>query len=299
MRVGIDTYSYHRFFGEIREGEEDPGTRWTTWDFLDRAAELGVDGVSLETCYLDLDDPAFRDRLALTLDEAGLEAVLAWGHPGGLEMGRSAERLGDLVGVIDHAAAIGVTLVRLVVGTFTHWGREPPHVSVDRLVPRVQAACRQAAEVGVRLSIETHTALPVEALAELVRRVDAPNLGVVLDTANVVRVGSDLMEATRLLAPLTDMVHMKDLDLSDAGFGDPGGVVAEHVSRGRRPRPSWCAGRTPVCRVRGPGMRGTGHAPARKRRGPHSGGERRLAARGCRILLDVWAVWAVWRETRW
>lgn len=223
MRVGIDTYSYHRFFGEIREGEEDPGTRWTTWDFLDRAAELGVDGVSLETCYLDLGDPAFRDRLALTLHEAGLEAVLAWGHPGGLEMGRSAERLDDLLQVIDHAAAMGVILVRLVVGTFTHWGSEPPHVSVERLVPRVQAACRHAEEVGVRLSIETHTALPVPALAELIDRVDAPNLGVVLDTANVVRVGSDLMAASRLLAGATDMVHVKDLDLSEAGFGDPGG----------------------------------------------------------------------------
>lgn len=223
MRVGIDTYSYHRFFGETREGEEDPGTRWTTWDFLARAIELGVDGVSLETCYLDLDAPAFRDRLALTLDEASLEAVLAWGHPGGLEMGRSAERLDDLLRVVDHAAAMGVTLVRLVVGTFTHWGSEPPHISVERLFPRVQAACRHAAELGVRLSIETHTALPVEALAELVRRVEAPNLGVVLDTANVVRVGSDLLEATRLLACDTDMVHMKDLDLSEAGFGNPGG----------------------------------------------------------------------------
>ncbi|MXY75520.1 MAG: sugar phosphate isomerase/epimerase [Acidimicrobiia bacterium] len=223
MRVGIDTYSYHRFFGEIREGEEDPGTRWTTWDFLDRAAELRVAGVSLETCYLDLDDPVFRDRLALALDEAGLEAVLAWGHPGGLEMGKSAERLDDLLRVIDHATAMGVHLVRLVVGTFTHWGKEPPHVSLGRLVPRVTAACRHAAEQGIRLAIETHTALPVEALADLVRRVEAPNLGVVLDTANVVRVGSDLVEATRLLAPLTDMVHMKDLDLSEAGFGDPGG----------------------------------------------------------------------------
>lgn len=223
MRVGIDTYSYHRFFGEIREGEEDPGTRWTTWDFLARAAELGVDGVSLETCFLDLDDPGFRDRLALTLDEAGLEAVLAWGHPGGLELGRSAERLRDLLRVVDHAAAMKVPLVRLVVGTFTHWGTEPPHVSVERLIPRVRAACRHGAEVGVRLSIETHTALPVKALAELVRRVEAPNLGVVLDTANVVRVGSDLMEATRLLAGATDMVHVKDLDLSEAGFGDPGG----------------------------------------------------------------------------
>ena len=223
MRVGIDTYSYHRFFGEIREGEEDPGTRWTTWDFLDRAGELGVDGVSLETCYLDLDDPAFRDRLACTLADGGLDAVLAWGHPGGLEMGRSTERLDDLLRVIDHAAAMGVSLVRLVVGTFTHWGREPPQVSVERLVPRVQAACRHAVEIGIRLSIETHTALPIEALAELVRRVEAPNLGVVLDTANVVRVGSDLLEATRLLAPLTDMAHVKDLDLSEAGFGDPGG----------------------------------------------------------------------------
>ena len=223
MRVGIDTYSYHRFFGEIREGEEDPGTRWTTWDFLDRAVELGVDGVSLETCYLDLHDPDFRERLATTLDEAGLEGALAWGHPGGLEMGKSDERLDDLLRVIDLAAAMGVSLVRLVVGTFTHWGSEPPDVSVERLVPRVRTACDHAAELGIWLSIETHTALPVEALAELVDRVDMPSLGVVLDTANVVRVGSDLMEATRLLARTTDMVHMKDLDLSDAGLGDPGG----------------------------------------------------------------------------
>ncbi|MDE0287646.1 MAG: sugar phosphate isomerase/epimerase [bacterium] len=223
MRVGIDTYSYHRFFGEIREGEEDPGTRWTTWDFLDRAVELGVDGVSLETCYLELHDPTFRERLAASLGEANLDAVLAWGHPGGLEMGTSDERLEDLLRVIDFAAAMGVPLVRLVVGTFTHWESEPPRVSVERLVPRVRAACRHAAELGVRLSIETHTALPVASLVELVERVGAPNLGVVLDTANVVRVGSDLIEATRLLASSTAMVHMKDLDLSDAGFGDPGG----------------------------------------------------------------------------
>lgn len=223
MRVGIDTYSYHRFFGEIREGEEDPGTRWTTWDFLDRAVELEVDGVSLETCYLELDDPAFRDRLSGFLTDSGLEAVLAWGHPGGLEMGRSSRRLQDLLATIDIAAAMGISLVRLVVGTYTHWGVEPAGASVERLVPRVREACRHASERGIRLAIETHTALPVEALAELIDRVAAPNLGVVLDTANVVRVGSDLMEATRLLAPMTDMAHMKDLDLADASFGDPGG----------------------------------------------------------------------------
>ena len=223
MRVGIDTYSYHRFFGEIREGEEDPGTRWTTWDFLDRAVELEVDGVSLETCYLDLDNPDFRSRLTGFLTDSGLEAVLAWGHPGGLEMGKSDQLLQDLLATIDIASSMGVDLVRRVVGTYTHWGMEPAEVSVRRLLPRVRKACRHAAEQGVRLAIETHTALPVVALAELIDRVDAPNLGVVLDTANVVRVGSDLMQATRLLAPITDMVHLKDLDLSEADFGTPGG----------------------------------------------------------------------------
>ena len=126
-------------------------------------------------------------------------------------MGKSDQRLQDLLAMIDTAASMGISLVRLVVGTYTHWGTEPAEASVDRLVPRVLEACRHAAKQGIRLPIETHTALPVAALAELIERVDAPNLGVVLDTANVVRVGSDLMEATRLLAPLTDMVHLKDL----------------------------------------------------------------------------------------
>ncbi|MCY4371035.1 MAG: sugar phosphate isomerase/epimerase [bacterium] len=223
MRVGIDSYSYHRFFGEIREGEEDPGTRWTTWDFLDRAVDLGVDGVSLETCYLDLHDPDFRERLSGFLTDSWLEAVLAWGHPGGLEMGTSDQCLQDLLAMIDIAASLGIPLVRLVIGTYTHWGMEPADASVERLVPRVRAACRHAAESDIRLAIETHTALPVASLAGLIDRVDAPNLGVVLDTANVVRVGSNLLEATRLLAPKTDLVHLKDLNLADASFGDPGG----------------------------------------------------------------------------
>ena len=66
-------------------------------------------------------------------------------------MGRSDKRLDDLLRVIELAAAMGVPLVRLVVGTFTHWASEPPFVSVERLVPRVRTACRHAAELGIRL----------------------------------------------------------------------------------------------------------------------------------------------------
>ena len=223
VRVGIDTYSYHRYFGEIRPGEDDPGVRWTTWQFVDRAAALGVDGVSLETCFLPSGDAAFYADLADRLDDAGLERVLAWGHPGGLEMGKSDDQYRDLLDLFEHAVTVDSPLVRIVVGTFTHWRAEPEADSIERLVPRVRAACREAAGYGLALAIETHCALTVEGLRQLVDVVAAPNLGVVLDTANVVRVGADLEDATRLLAPHTRMLHVKDLLMADADRGDPGG----------------------------------------------------------------------------
>src|SRR5258707_8343671 len=52
MSVGIDSYSYHRFFGETTAWEQPVATRWQTEDFLRRAASLRVDRVSLQTVYL-------------------------------------------------------------------------------------------------------------------------------------------------------------------------------------------------------------------------------------------------------
>lgn len=232
MRVGIDSYSYHRFFGEIREGEEDPGVRWDTWDFLERAAGLGVDGVSLETCYLPLEEAEWRRELSVRLRRLGLEGVLAWGHSegpeSGLHMGRSGPRLAEMLECVDYAAEMGISLVRIVVGTFTHWRKEPEAEAVARLVPTLRFACRYAAERGASLAVETHCALSAPALAEMVERVNeaAPpsaRLGVVFDTANVVRVGADLLEAARRMAEDTRMLHVKDIDMAAADRDDPAG----------------------------------------------------------------------------
>ena len=51
MKYGIDSYCYHRFFGEVYEGQEKPEKDMTMEDFLTRAHELGVGGVSLESCF--------------------------------------------------------------------------------------------------------------------------------------------------------------------------------------------------------------------------------------------------------
>lgn len=75
MKLGIDSYSYHRYFGEWYDGlQQDPGTRIGVDEFLDRAIALGVAGVSLEACFLPTDDAAI-DALRDALDARGLERV--------------------------------------------------------------------------------------------------------------------------------------------------------------------------------------------------------------------------------
>ena len=49
MKIAIDSYCYHRYFGEVYPGlQQPPGRTMTVWDFLKHARRLGVSGVSLE-----------------------------------------------------------------------------------------------------------------------------------------------------------------------------------------------------------------------------------------------------------
>jgi len=98
MKIGIDSYCYHRYFGDwYPELQTDPGRRMTVWDFLDRAHAHGAQGVSLESCYMPEPTDDFIDRLREKLGEYRLGAVWAWGHPSGLGSGNGREVAEDLV----------------------------------------------------------------------------------------------------------------------------------------------------------------------------------------------------------
>jgi len=91
MKVAIDSYCYHRFFGEVYPQQTAPAGGMSLEQFLDRAKELGVDGVSLESCFFPSRNADYLRSVRARLDEYGLDRVYAWGHPDGLE-GGSSER---------------------------------------------------------------------------------------------------------------------------------------------------------------------------------------------------------------
>lgn len=211
MRIAIDSYCYHRFFGDWYPGlQRDPGRRMTVWDVLDRARALGVAGVSLEACYLPLDAASIgrlRDRLA----ELGLEAVWAWGHPDGLHSGASPEAAEDLRRHIGLARAAGATVMRICAGG----RRTRPAASwaehKARLLPVLRPLVEEAGRQGVVLAIENHLDLLAEELAEIVTEIGSPWLGVCLDTANNLRIFEDPVAVAARLAPFTRATHVKNV----------------------------------------------------------------------------------------
>ena len=125
MKVGIDSYCYHRYFGEIYPDQNDPGVRWTFQDFVRRAAELQVDGVSLESCFFESLEPGYLAEIKATLDEKRLERVLAWGHPDGLEAGRNENAWREMNALIPKAQFMGADIMRIVASSLMF--RYEPH----------------------------------------------------------------------------------------------------------------------------------------------------------------------------
>jgi sugar phosphate isomerase/epimerase len=208
MRIGVDTYSYHRLLGLPRPGEQPAATPLTgdAAAMTGQARALGCDVVSLQACFLGpaaaLDVEALHDTLG------GLEPIIAWGHPEGLAFGTDRLALDDLLAWIDAAAALGARLVRLVVGGPRLHRPGPLAERLDHTRPLLRRAAAHATDLGVELAVENHGDLSSTQLAALV---EGTGVGVCFDTANAARVGEDAVEAAHRLAPLLRMAHVKDV----------------------------------------------------------------------------------------
>lgn len=210
MIPGVDSYCFHRYFGDAYPGlESDPGERMDAWGFLDRALELGAGGVSLEACYLPADGPSL-DRLRERLDADGMERVWAWGHPDGLGSGTRPEAADDLARHLAAARRVGAGVMRICCGgRRTRPDDWPSHR--DALLPLLRGLLPVAERHGVVMAIENHLDLLSDELVELVERVNSPWLGVCLDTANNVRLGEDPLAVVQRLAPWVRATHVKDV----------------------------------------------------------------------------------------
>lgn len=219
MKIGIDSYCFHRFFGEVYPQQQKPPFSMTMDDFLDLAKELDVDGVSLESCFFPSYASSYLRELKAKLDDYGFDRVYAWGHPDGLERGQNAAAYEDMVASIDRAELIGADTMRVVASSlmFRH---EPHQPQIEALVELFRRAVPLAEEVGVKLAVENHIDFTSDEMVQMIEAVDSPNFGINFDTGNFLRLLDDPIKGMDKLAKYTFATHIKDLKVNPEAAPD-------------------------------------------------------------------------------
>jgi len=219
MKIGIDSYCFHRFFGEVYPGQEEPKERMTMDDFLDLSKKLGVDGVSLESCFFPSFDESYLKDLKAKLDAYGFQRVYAWGHPSGLEAGKSKEAFLDLCQHIPRAKAIGADVMR-ICGSSSAFLHEPRQPQITALITQCKEAMIIADEYQVKLAIENHHDFTANEILQIVEGVGHPHFGITFDTGNFLRLLDDPIKAMEKLAKHTFATHIKDLHINPTAHPD-------------------------------------------------------------------------------
>lgn len=210
MKVGIDHYSYHRFFGDVYPEQKPPPKEMTLEDFLRRAKELGVDGVSLESLFFPRFDQEYLSEIRGILDEYKLDRVFAWGHPDGLEGGKNKKMFDEMMQSIEYANAIGAEVMR-VVGSSLMFRFEPHEPQISRLSKMFSKAVKEAKKYEIKLAMENHIDFNSDEILTILKDVNSPYLGINFDTGNFVRVLDDPVQAMEKLVKYVYATHIKDL----------------------------------------------------------------------------------------
>ena len=157
------------------------------FDFVNFAADQGLDGVELTSYYFPPDvKPDYLHRLKQHAFAQGLDiSGTSVGNDFCLPPGPKRDATMKLVRTwVDNAAELDAPVIRIFAGQVPKG--EPETLAIERAIAGIRESLPYAIEKGVTLALENHggiTATP-DQLLHLIKAIDSPNFGVNLDTFN-------------------------------------------------------------------------------------------------------------------
>ncbi|HEX3436207.1 MAG TPA: sugar phosphate isomerase/epimerase family protein [Pseudacidobacterium sp.] len=188
-----------------------------------RVKELGLNNCFLSLdAYIDKFTPTLAEQIGGALQKYGITATtaevvgpgrLVWDFEDGPSTiglvpreSRSA-RIDALKQTSDFAKLLGVPQVQTHCGFLPENPRDPLY---DEAVLAIQEVAKHCANNGQRFLMETGQETPTT-MARAIKDVNQPNLGVGLDTANLILYGkANPADAVDILGPHVHSIHAKD-----------------------------------------------------------------------------------------
>ena len=193
MKLGLSSFTYGWAVG-LRDHE--PAQPMDENGLLDQVHEHGLKLLQIG------DNLPFR---AFTMDR--LKALGARAKSEGIEIEIGARALTpqSLAMHATIAQMIGAKLIRFVVDGNDY------HPSAEAIVQTIKLtlSCLN----GLALGLENHDRFKASEFRQIIDAVDAPNVGVCLDTANSLGAGEGLETIVEALGPVTFNLHIKDFEV--------------------------------------------------------------------------------------
>jgi sugar phosphate isomerase/epimerase len=216
LRIGVSTYSFWHFKGQ----------RVEVGDCIDRAAEMGFDGVEVLHQQMSGESPAYLQALKQRafshgLDLMGFSIHQGFVHPDATERQKNVEHT---LRCIDLAYRMGIPTVRLNTG---RWGTIksfddlmaqkgiepilPGHTEEEGfgwVIGSIEKCLPRAEECGVVLGLENHWGLgrTAKGVLRIVEAIRSPWLKVTVDTGNFLE---DQYQQMEMIAPHAALVQVK------------------------------------------------------------------------------------------
>lgn len=199
MKLGLDTFTYHH------------RPDLTVHDYLQKAAELGLDGVHPAGLrHLKAPKEGELAELRQKADSMGLY----------IELGTGGTDPDHLRSILEAAHVLGSPSVRTFYSTITKFAADRPTTSegMRECLSAAAADVKQVVPVcekyGIPLAFENHQDLTTEELLTLIEMIGSEWVGICLDTGNSLALLDDPLEAAKALGPLVKSVHFKDYKLA-------------------------------------------------------------------------------------
>lgn len=216
IKLGISSYSYWHFRPPKVAIEE----------VIEKAAELGVEGVDILHRQMESEDRAYLQKLKRRAFVNGIDLISLSIHQDFVseDPAERQKAIDHTLHCIDLAYQMGIPCIRLNSGRWNtiesfdelmaKRGEEPvlPGFKEDDgfkwCIDSIQKCIPRAAENGVLLALENHWGLTrtPEGLLRIVNTVDSPWLGVLMDTGNFLENPYPKLE---MIAPKTVFVQAK------------------------------------------------------------------------------------------
>ena len=205
LRLSIAAYSYRKYL-DLKAKPKPP---MTLEDFVDLAADLGVDAVEPTAYYFADTSPAYLARLKARCTRLGLDVsgTAVGNNFCASDPAKLKEQLAYVRTWTEHAARLGAKTVRIFAGSLDRGDTEEK--ARARCVEAIQEACDHAARYGVLLALENHGGIvtTIDQMLAVVRAVRHDWFGVNWDTGNFH--SADPYADLEKLAPYAVVVQIK------------------------------------------------------------------------------------------